>query len=243
VLPPRSAEFGRQRCGWTQTASRPPFPPKSPRWRRAIAWPAPLPLLRTGEQAGRRTQTGEPRGAIALRAAPEGEASGRGAREERPRPRLDRAAARSRLHALRSSLARRLAGHAAAVAASEVLARPAGRAERSSRAAHPWVLAAGSPPRALRRQGTGQPSRLPRCRRLSGLRRAAALAPTPAYPSARVGCAVLAVLVWPGRRDSVPQRVDSDRHLLVDLHSGEPREHVARVHDLAERLDVLGQEA
>jgi hypothetical protein len=41
----------------------------------------------------------------------------------------------------------------------------------------------------------------------------------------------------------VPERVDRDRHLLVDLRAHERRRRLVRLHELAQRLDIIGQEA
>jgi hypothetical protein len=40
----------------------------------------------------------------------------------------------------------------------------------------------------------------------------------------------------------VPERVDRDRHLLVDLRAHERRRRLGRLHGLAPRLDIIGQE-
>src|SRR5438094_9905796 len=42
---------------------------------------------------------------------------------------------------------------------------------------------------------------------------------------------------------SAPERVDCDRHLLVDLRADERRRRLDRVHELAQRLDIVAQEA
>jgi hypothetical protein len=41
----------------------------------------------------------------------------------------------------------------------------------------------------------------------------------------------------------VPERVDCDRHLLVDLRADERRLRLRRLHGVAERLHLVGEEA